>query len=410
MKKLVFGRYDYAACLTFLMYAFTSVVVPMALVPLAIDLGFPLEDGGMALGGALQLGRSIPMVAAMVFCGFASGIWGKRRSLGYSVLVMALGTMAAAISPGYSVLFLALAISGLGSGVVEGLATPFVQDIHPDEPGRYLNLSHSFWSLGVVALTLAAGGLLYAGVSWRYLVFAVGLLAMIPTLFYLWPDKKTAYPDHEDKVHWKEVIQNTKNILKVKRFWLFFAAMFFAGGAEFCLTFWCASFIQIEYGGAVWAAGAGTAIFAAGMFAGRILSGYFVRQNGLKLLLLVLAGVGAVVSVFFPFLHSLNILFVLLFLSGVTMGPFWPSIQSDGERRVRGDTTMIMILFSCAGVPGNGFFAALIGIAGDIVGLRMSFFIIPFCMAMIFVLLGWDWLSERNEKKAPNSSSVRLSV
>lgn len=410
MKKLVFGRYDYAACSTFLMYSFCSMVIPMCLVPLAIDLGFPLADGGMALGGALQLGRSIPMVVAMVFCGFASGIWGKRRTLGYSILMMAAGIMLASVAPGYGILFLALVVSGLGEGVIEGLVTPFVQDIHPDEPGRYLNLSHSFWSLGVVALTLTAGGLLYAGVSWRYIVFTVGLLTMIPTILYLWPSKKIAYPDHQDKVHWTEVIQKTKDILKVKRFWLFFVAMFFAGGAEFCLTFWCASFIQIEYGGAAWAAGAGTAIFATGMFVGRIISDYYVRQNGLNVLLLILSAMGLVISIFFPFLYSLNILFVLLFLSGVTMGPFWPSILSDGDRRVKGDTTMIMILFSCAGVPGSGFFATMIGVVGDAVGLRMSFFLVPLCMAIVLVVLGWDWLAERNEKKSPHSASVRLSV
>ncbi len=411
MKKLVFGRYDYAAFSTFLMYSFCSIVIPMCLIPLAISLGFPLEDGGMALGGALQLGRAIPMVVAMVFCGFASGIWGKRRTLGYSILLMAVGIMLASIAPGYGILFLALVISGLGEGVIEGLTTPFVQDIHPDEPGRYLNLSHSFWSLGVVTLTLTAGALLYAGVSWRYIVFAVGLLAMIPTLLYLWPDKKTSYPDHQDKMHWKEVIQKTREILKVKRFWLFFGAMFFAGGAEFCLTFWCASFIQIEYGGAAWAAGAGTAMFAAGMFVGRIASGYLVRQNGLKLMLLILTAAGIVVSLFFPFLCSLSILFVLLFISGITMGPLWPSIQSDGDRRVRRDSTMVMILFSCAGVPGCGFFATMIGVAGDAVGLRMSFFIVPISMMLVLILLGWDWLAERKEKKNPSSSpSVRLAA
>lgn len=398
MSKLVFGRYDYAACATFFMYSMCSVIIPMSLVPLAIDLNFPLEDGGMALGGALQLGRSIPMVAAMVFCGFASGIWGKRRTLGVSILCMAAGIMIAAVAPGYGILFLALAVSGLGEGVIEGLATPLVQDIHPVDSGRYLNISHSFWSLGVVGVTLVAGGLLFAGVSWRYIVFVVGLLAIVPTLILLWPDPAKTYPDHEDKSHWREVIQNTKDIVTVKRFWLFFAAMFFAGGAEFCLTFWCASFIQIEYGGAAWAAGAGTAIFSAGMFAARIVSGYLVSQNGLKSLMLVLTAMGAVVGCFFPFLNSLALLFALLFIAGFACGPLWPSIQSDGERRVEGDNTMMMILFSCAGVPGSGVFATLIGVAGDHVGLRTSFFLVPVCLLIVFALLGWDWLAERREK------------
>ncbi len=89
-----------------------------------------------------------------------------------------------------------------------------------------------------------------------------------------------------------------------------------------------------------------------------------------------------------------------LFLSGVAAGPFWPSIQSDGAIRVKGDYTMQMILYSCAGVPGCGFFTAAMGILGDKIGLRASFYLIPLCFFIVFLLMGYDWLTERREKRA----------
>ena len=51
---MTFGRYDYAAFTSFFAYAAGSVVVPVALVSLARDLGFSLEQGGMTAGGALH--------------------------------------------------------------------------------------------------------------------------------------------------------------------------------------------------------------------------------------------------------------------------------------------------------------------------------------------------------------------
>ncbi len=247
MGKLVFGRYDYAACLAFAAYAMCSMVVPMCLVPLAAELGFPLDDGGMGLGGALQIARSIPMVAAMLLCGFISGIWGKRRSLGVSLLFMAGGIVACSIAPAYGVLFAALVFSGMGEGVIEGLATPFVQDLHPDESGRYLNLTHAFWSVGIVFLVLTAGALLLEGVSWRLVTLGCGLAALVPAALLLLPGKvRTPMSDRFVKTHWRAVCRDARDIMRVPRFWLFFAAMFFAGGGEFCLTFWCASFIQLE--------------------------------------------------------------------------------------------------------------------------------------------------------------------
>ena len=49
-KPMVFGRFDYAAFWSFTVYAAGSVVIPVALVELARDLGFPLEAGGLTAG------------------------------------------------------------------------------------------------------------------------------------------------------------------------------------------------------------------------------------------------------------------------------------------------------------------------------------------------------------------------
>ena len=74
-----------------------------------------------------------------------------------AVVLMGVGILLCAIAPIYGVLFLALMIAGLGEGVIEGLGTPFVQALHTDEPGRYINFSHAFWSIGVLVTVLITG-------------------------------------------------------------------------------------------------------------------------------------------------------------------------------------------------------------------------------------------------------------
>ena len=195
-RKMVFGRYDYAAFLTFASYAMCSIVIPMCLVPLARDLNFPLDQGGMGMGGAIQLGRSIPMTIMLVLCGFIGARWGNRISVGVAVLFMAAGILLASGSPGYWFLFAALTIAGLGEGVLEGLATPLVNDLHEEEAGRYINFTHSFWSIGVLATVLVSGALLYWGVSWRFLAAAFGCIALIPALLLLFPSRKNPFPEN----------------------------------------------------------------------------------------------------------------------------------------------------------------------------------------------------------------------
>ncbi|MBT3375445.1 MAG: MFS transporter [Lentisphaerae bacterium] len=391
---MVFGRYDYAAFVSFFTYASGSVVVPVALVSLSRELGFSLESGGMGAGGALHLGRTIPIVVAMVLCGFAAGRWGKRRTFGCAVLLMGTGLALCALAPAYGVLMLALMTAGLGEGIVEGLATPFVQDLHPDSPGRYINFAHAFWSVGVLVTVLVSGVLLSLGVSWRLVMGGIATLALIPAGILLIPSGKGhAYPEHPEPLDWRTVSAHAKDILRRPRFWLFFTAMFVAGGGELALTFWSASYIRLSFNPAAWAGGVGTACFAAGMVIGRTGWGYLIKQSQLRYLLLGSSLVGAAITALFPVLTNLWLFYGLLLAAGIATAPFWPTIQSYCADRLPGtDTTMLFVLLSCAGIPGCGFFAWLMGYVGDRSGsLSHAFWLVPGCFLTVTVLIAVDW-------------------
>ena len=148
--------------------------------------------------------------------------------------------------------------------------------------------------------------------------------------------------------HWQKVWAQALTIFRTPSFWLFFAAMFVAGGGEFCLTFWCASYIQLvswmRHG-----RGVGTACFAGEWSsAGLGLSG---PPDQLKHLIIWSALAGTFITPVFRTSPTCG-LFVLF--AGAT-GPFLPSVQSYcADRLPQVDTTMLFILLSCAGVPGCG--------------------------------------------------------
>jgi MFS family permease len=393
-RKMTFGRYDYASFNTFISFAAGSVIIPVALVSLARDLGFSLEVGGMTAGGALHLGRTIPMVAAMLLCGFAAGRWGKRKTFGAAVGLMGVGVALCALAPVYGVLFLALMVAGLGEGVIEGLSTPFVQELHPEEPGRYINFAHSFWSIGVLVTVLFSGGLLSLGVSWRLLVGLVALLSMLAATLLLLPERHAhKYPEHPEPIHWRTTWNQMMAIFRSRGFWLFFAAMFVAGGGEFCLTFWCASLIQLNFVDSAWAGGIGTACFAGGMVLGRTGWGYLIKQHQLKYLIVWSALAGTLITLPFPWLSNLYVFCGLLFLAGIATAPFWPSVQSYcADRLPEADTTMLFILLACAGIPGCGVFTWLMGYIGNQTGnLSVAFYLVPFCYLSLAGLIGYDW-------------------
>ncbi|NLF19320.1 MAG: MFS transporter [Lentisphaerae bacterium] len=407
-RRMVFQRLDVAAFLSFFTYAAGSVVVPVALVALAADLGFPLDSGGMTAGGVLHLGRTLTMVGAMLFCGFAAGRWGQRRTFGWSVLLMALGLGLAALTPTYGVLLAAILLAGVGEGVVEGLATPFVQSLHAVEPGRYINIAHSFWSVGVFVTVLLSGALLSLGVSWRWLLAGIALLGIVPGALLLWPARGGALAaGSPPAVSWRRVVRQSVEILRLPRFWLFFTAMFLAGGGEFCLTFWSASYIQLYLNPAPWAGGVGTACVAAGMALGRSGWGYLIRQHHLHRLILGSALAGVAVTLCLPAVRTLGLFLVLLFLAGLATAPFWPSVQSRcADRLPQVDTTMLFILLSCAGVPGCGVLTWLMGVLGDgPVGLGRAFYLVPACYLILAGVIAWEGLLKATPRTPPAAAA-----
>lgn len=397
LRKL--GRYDFATYLTYISYSSCSVIVPVVLIEIARTLNFPLESGGQGAGGALQIGRSLFMVLAMIFCGFAAGRWGKRATIGTSVILMGLGIGIAAVAPSYGIIFLALAVAGFGEGIIEGLATPVIQDLHEDdEPSRYINFGHGFWSIGIVMMTLLVGALLNLKVDWRYILAGVALFAMLPALMFLLPDKKVVFK--KEKVDFATVWSHSVATMKTGRFWLFFVLMFLGGGAEFGLTFWASSFVRMTFHSTPMQGAMATLIFSIGMIIGRLGAAVVVPQKYLFQMLLSTATLGIIAGALLPFAPSLWAAYGLFLILGLACSALWPSTQSYCTDRMPFlDSTVVYIILSCAGTPGCGIMTWLLGKCGDSFSLRWSILLAPLTLVFFVALL----LIERfrwQEKKA----------
>ena len=415
-KKLQFGRYDYASFSAFAMYAMCSLVIPLMIVAIGKSLGFPLDDGGKSAGGTLHAVRSIFMTFSLLFCGIISARFGKRLTLGASVMLFGTGIMCCAFSTQYWMLTLCLIIAGTGEGICEGIATPFIQDLHPVEPERYVGFSHSFWSVGIVCAVFIVGGAMALGANWRIVIAIIGILSIFSSLLLLWkenPQKK--YPEATQKADIPDLLQKTSVIIKQPRFWRCCAAMFFGAGAEFGLTFWSAAYLELNFKTSVFVAGCGTGTIAAGMFFSRTLSGYISKPANLRYILVTAALATLPVTLILALLKPgmmpswalFTILFILLFLSGMGIGPYWPVMQVYGVLNMpHCDSTLLYIYFSAMGIPGAGFFSWLMGFCGDKFGLIGTIMVVP-CSLVIFlgILYCECWYCS---KKIPTPTLMRL--
>lgn len=396
--KLKFGRYDYASFAAFTTYSICSLAIPLMIVSMGKSLDFPLNEGGMGAGGVLHVVRSIFMVISLLFCGAVGSRFGKRISMGSSLLLCGAGIICCAFAGSYWMLIPCLIVAGLGEGICEGLATPFIQDLHPDYPERYVNIGHSFWSVGIFSAVLGVGGLLSLGANWRIVLGGAGFLTMLASLLFLWRENpQRRYPESEAERGKKNVTTGTLQILKEPHFWLCSAGMFFGAGAEFGLTFWAAAFIELTFKTSAFVAGLGTGAIALGMFCGRSFFGYIAKPGNLKKILLYtscgtipLALVLALLKPgMLPGYIQFPLLFGVLFLCGIGISPYWPTMQVFGVNRLpHCDSTLLYVYFSAVGIPGCGFFSWLMGAVGDRAGLCGTILVVPACL-LIFAGIVW---------------------
>ena len=409
-QPLKLGRYDIASYSAFTTYSICSLVIPLMIVAMGNDLGFPLDKGGMSAGGLLHAARSSLMIVALVLCSLIASRIGKRLTMGFSVLFFGIGIAACAFSTGYWMLLPCLVIVGFGEGICEGIATPFIQDLHSDAPERYVNIGHAFWSVGILMAVILASGLLALGVSWRIILAGCGCLAILASLIFLWkenPAKK--YPESNDKIDKKALWERTCHIMKQKCFWRCCGAMFFGAGAEFGLTFWSAAYIELTFKTSVFVAGLGTGAIAVGMFVGRTFFGYIAKPERLRYINLFAAIATIPLSLALVFLKpgampvwaTFVCLFVLLFLCGIGISPYWPTTQVFGVQKMpHCDSTLLYIYFSAMGIPGCGFFSWFMGYMGDKLGdLRATILVVPFSLLFFIGFILYEgWLSRSNKK------------
>lgn len=382
MPRLHPAPTDYVASLGMFAYASSVAATPIILIRIAGDLAFTLAEGG-----GIEAVRTGFLLAILLASGAAAARFGTQRTLGYGGIMLAAGLFGYAIAPSYAIVLLAIVFVGLGGGVLEALLNPLVQDAHPEDSGPYLNLVNAFFSAGVLTSVLVVGDLLTRGVSWRILIASLGALALVAGVLFLILEEdrpespgRDPSPDREappDRGRAAGVWHHTRAIVREREFWLFSIAMFCGGGAEGAFTFWSASYIQVHFQTLARAGAIGTTAFAAGMVLGRIASGRFVHQGGIRTLIIISAAVGVLTSLGAWAVDSVVSLYLVLFAAGLSIACFWPSIQSYTASVIPLDSTTLFILLSCFGIPGFGLTSWIMGLIASATSLRTSLLVVP---------------------------------
>lgn len=369
-------KLDVATWAGFMIFAVSAVIVAITLPEISRTFSTDLAEGG-----GMESARNLIVFIVLLGAGALAQRWGKKRFLTLGQYLLAAGLLLASFSQNYTTLILAILVMGFGGGFTEALLTPLVVDIHQQESGKYLNLSHAFYPIGIVAAALLFGELLTLGYSWRLMFQIAALGALIVAIVFTVLRFPTVETDDTP------YLRLFAGILSLGGFWLFAITIFLAGSIESALTFWSRSYVETYLSDVPRAGAIALMVFAGSMAIGRFLTAYLANKMNLYNIMIGSAILGVAVSFMIPLATSLTWFYLFLALAGLATACFWPSIMAEANSFLRVNTTILFVLLACVGIIGFGALPWIIGLIGDNSELKSGFILIPALFGGLIVLL-----------------------
>ena len=369
-------KLDVATWAGFMIFAVSAVIVAINLPEISRTFSTNLSEGG-----GLETARNLVLLIVLLMAGAMAQRWGKKKFLNLGQYLLAAGLLLASFSQNYTMLIVAILIMGFGGGFLEALLTPLVVDIHHRDSGKFLNLSHAFYPIGIVAAALLFGELLTQGYSWRLMFQIAALGALIVAIVFTilrFPPAET-----DDSSYLKLFA----SILSRGSFYIFALVIFLGGSIESGLTFWSRTYVETYLSDVPRSGAIALLIFAGSMAIGRFLTAYLAGKMSLNSIMIASAILGVGVTFMIPLASSLFWFYLLLGFAGLATACFWPTIMAEADRLLNVNTTILFVLLSCVGIIGFGAIPWIMGFIGDKNELKAGFAFIPALFAGLIVIL-----------------------
>lgn len=251
---------------------------------------------------------------------------GERRIYIGGLLVVALATIACALSQTYWQLLLFRVISGIGSTMFFVSALGLMIHISPvDARGRIAGMFTTSFMIGAVGGPAIGGLTAGLGLTAPFIVYGVALLGVTVVLIYGLRNSTLGEP--------RELTRSTvtmREALRSRAYWSVLFANFATGWSAFGLRIALVPlFISDVMGRSVGVIGLVLGAFAAGNALAVIPSGYLSDRMGRRTLLIVGLAASGVAIVALGNVTSLPVFLVIAGVSGVTTGIYMSPLQAS---------------------------------------------------------------------------------
>jgi MFS family permease len=332
------------------------------------------------LGGAL-LAVAAGSMLFMPVTGSLIGRFGCRRVLLGASVAFSLALVLPALAEGMTGLMIALFVLGAALGCLDVSANAQAAALERATGKQIMGKCHGTYSIGAIAGAIAGGVAAQAGMSVFLHLLILGLVLAVTSLLLLQgipADEPAGLSDSENEPSPGALVLPSAAV------WGLGAVAFCALMVEGAMLDWSAVYLREHVSAGPFLAGAGFALFSAGMAAGRLICDRIAEVRG-RLFIVRTGAVVAAVSMALSLIQTNPVLATLGFvafgfgLSGIL--PVMFSIAGTGKAGMPPGAAIAAL--ATTAYTGLLIGPALIGMIAGLVGLPSSLVLLPILMLVI---------------------------
>ncbi|BAS26854.1 MFS transporter [Limnochorda pilosa] len=340
-----------------------------------------LETFGLSFGagGMLFAASSAGFMAGSLAGGAATARADRRRILVAAAAGLLASFALAWRSPVYPLLLVAVAGAGSAGGVLTTTVTALTGEIHPDRRAASLNLLNVFFGLGGIVGPLVASAVLVAVGGWRP-VFG---LSVVPVALALAVAVALRPIELQAALEGPTRAPGYGDLLRRQGMRPFLMGALLEGATVWGMVHWFVTYLTVERGLEILAAGRTLSGFWLGLLAGRlVMSRLLLRFRPGSVLVWASAGAAAV-ALGLTFEWPPMALMVLGVALGVLLAGAFPTLMGlamDEGPQLAGP---IAGALTVASGLGGLVSPEVIGLVADGFGLAWGMRLIPVCLALL---------------------------
>lgn len=298
-----------------------------------IGAAWPLMYGEFQISESLL---SVLTISVSLFTAFASLVSSKLtiklgtwKTLAISLFLLAVTVLGFGLSGEFRILCVLSIPLGFCAGTIDCTLNSYLATRYK---AVFINLLHGFYGIGAILSPMLISLAITQKNNWRdgyFLAFYIlmGIWAILMASYFMWKKADTLKTSQDENEEEPISLPITKQ-LRMKPVIMFCLLAIATNALEYSMGVWGATFFTDARRISPEMAASLITVLYAGMTVGRLLGAFLtIRFSGRKLIAIAIAVLSAV-CLLFLFNFNISVLYVLMFIFGLTNGPIYPLMIS----------------------------------------------------------------------------------